>query len=487
MKLHLHFPRARWLAPLCLLLLAAGCPAWAQQDTADRLWRGAQQQSRRQAAPAPLGAGGQDSLDDSALMQTPEGRLRQLTLAVLNAVNQRNWFGADRLLRQYARVPGHDPALATFVAASRRAAEGDYAGAIAGYESVLQANPRFTRGALDLARALYADNRLRDARAAFERLRAQPLPPEVDRHINEYLRALAQRRRTQLSLSVAAVREDNVNGASTVVEPCALIFLGVCLPNNPGRKIADNGVYFEASLNRLWPLAGHHGLMLRSINYGNHYRRADEHDNLVSTTYLGYQYASARNQFQFLPLFEYDREGGRTVYRALGVRLGFTRQLGERAQVEASLEAKARRFSPLFKQNLQGDFRALTLFGQYALAPDLLAYGSLAWRGSDARQPIFAHRERAARLGLFKSFGGRVTLNLAYGWRQRRARAVNAVFGRRQHDREGSLYLNLSLPGHRWQGLTPVLTYEYRNNRSSIPHAYGYEKSRVTLGFNKVF
>ena len=32
-----------------------------------------------------------------------------------------------------------------------------------------------------------------------------------------------------------------------------------------------------------------------------------------------------------------------------------------------------------------------------------------------------------------------------------------------------------------------MLTYEYRNNRSSIPHAYDYEKNRITLGFNKTF
>ena len=47
--------------------------------------------------------------------------------------------------------------------------------------------------------------------------------------------------------------------------------------------------------------------------------------------------------------------------------------------------------------------------------------------------------------------------------------------------------MNVSLPGYAWQGMTPTLSYEYRKNRSSIPHLYTYEKNRLTLGFTKVF
>lgn len=483
------------LATLLWLPLLAAAPARAQQDTAERLWQGTEQQAqqaqqaRRQAAPAPLDEDAQRALygPAAALTQTPLTRIQQLTQAILQAVNQRDWFGADRLLRQYAQVPQHDPALVTFVAASRLAAEGDFSGAIAQYRAVLRTNPEFTRGNLDLARVLYADNRLRDAREVFERLRGQPLPPEVLHHVDEYLRALNQRGRMRVSLSVSAVRENNVNNASTVVDPCALVFYGACLQNEPGEKRGATGLYAEATLDKLWPLGGNHGLMLRSINYGNRYRHENGFGNLVSTTYLGYQYASARNQFQLLPLFEFDEEGGRKVYHAFGARLGYMRQLNERAQVEAAYEYKARRFSPIFKDNLQGDFRSLSLFGNYAFAPGLTGYGSLTWRDSEAEQPIFHYREKAARIGIFKNFSGRVTVNAAYGWRVRQAQAANAVFGKRQRDHEGSIYLNVTLPGYAWHGLTPTATYEYRDNRSTIPHAYAYEKHRLTLGVNKVF
>ncbi|SHE55473.1 Tetratricopeptide repeat-containing protein [Lampropedia hyalina DSM 16112] len=475
---------------LAVWLLAASWPVWAQQDTADRLWQGVEQRSRQQVAPEPLGEDAQTSLYDpalAALLQTPHQRIQQLTLAILNAVNQRDWFGADRLLRQYVQVPQHDPSLEMFVMSSRMAAGGDYEGAIAGYQAVLQANPQFVRGELDMARVLYADHRLRDAQEVFDRLHSQPLPPSVIQHIDEYLKALKQRRQPRFSLSVSAVREDNVNGASTVVDPCALVFLGVCLPNTPGQKRAASGVYVEATLNKLWPLAGNHGLMLRSINYGNHYRHESDFDNLVSTNYLGYQYASARQQWQVLPLFEYDREGGRKIYHAFGVRASFTRQLNERAQVEASYEFKARHFSPQFSENLQGHLQSFSLFGTYAFKPDLAAYGSLSWRESDARLPIFAYREKVARLGIYKAFGNQVTVNAAYGYRQKQAEADNAVFGRRQRDHEGSIYLNLALPGYQWQGFTPTASYEYRDNRSSIPHAYSHQKNRLTLGVRKDF
>lgn len=482
----------------CLQTLAAGIvgvagvvgSALAQQDTADRLWQGTQQQARERATPAPLAEDAQRALYDpafAALTQTPQARAQQLFGAILQAVNRQDWFGAERLLRQYAQIPQHDPSLAVFVAASRLAAEGELAAAIEKFREVMQASPQFTRGELDLARLLYADNRLRDAREAFARLRGQPLPPEVAQHIDGYRAAIAQRERHQLSLTLAAVREDNVNNMSTVIDACALRFYGFCQQNIPGQKNADTGVYFEAIFNKLWPLAGNHGMLLRSINYGNQYRHEKNYSNATSTNYLGYQFASAKNQFQFLPLYEFSGEGDRKIYHALGARLGWMHQWTPRTQFEISYEYKKRHFSARFVENLQGDFQSLSLFGSHVLAPGLQAYGSLTWRESAARQQIFHYREKAARLGLFKNFSNQVTVNAAYGWRERQAQAANAVFGRRQRDHEASLYLNVSVPGHAWQGLTPTMTYEYRDNRSSIPHAYAYAKNRVTLGFNKTF
>ncbi|WP_160142180.1 surface lipoprotein assembly modifier [Pigmentiphaga humi] len=480
----------RLLRSAALLFFLCSASAWAQQDTADRLWQGAErqaQQLRRQSDPLQ-GAGRGNWLEESMLSawQTPQTRLHQLLLSIMQAVNARDWFGADRLLRQYAQVPGRDPALFTFVEAARLAAEGDYDAAIAGYRQVLQANPKFIRGNLDLARAMMADSRLRDAREIFQQMQARPLPAEVERYIADAMTAIEQRGRLRLTLSVAAVRDDNLANTSRVVDPCALVFYGTCLQNVPGSKTADSGAYFEASLNKLWPLAGHHGVLLRSLNYGNHYRHESNFDNLVSTTYLGYQYSTARGHFQFLPLFELDLEGGREAYRAVGFRTSLNRQLNPRAMIEASYEYKHRDFTERL-QGLEGDFRSAMLYGQYAVRPDLLLYGVLTWRESDAGFGLFGYREQIARLGIVKSFNQKVTVNAAYSYRRRQAQEDYAIFGRRQRDHENGLYLSVSLPGYAWAGFTPTMSYEYRNNRSSIPHLYTYERNRFTLGFTKVF
>lgn len=487
-----RIPPLRRITAACLLLAVCGL-AQAQQDTADRLWQGAEQQSQQiqqQAEPAPL---------EEAQPATPEAdavaalaklppmlRLQQLLLATLNAVNRRDWAGAEHWLQAYAEVPEHDPVLFDFVAASRASAEGRHAEAIAGYRKVLAANPKFTRGSLDLARTLYADNRLGDAEAVFRDLREQPLPPQVIRHIDDYLAALKRRQQMRFSLSVSGVREDNVNRASTVVDRCALVFFGNCLANRPGKEITATGTYVEGTLNKLWSLAGNHGVMLRSIGYGNLYASRHEYDNLVSTTYLGYQYASARNQLQVLPLLEYDREGGRKAYQAAGLRTSFTRQLGARAQVEASHEYKHRDFSRALEY-LEGDFRGLSLFGNYALRRNTVVYGGLMWRRSDAQRPVFAYREEALRLGLYQSFADKVTTNVSYGYRRKLVAAEHPLFGERQRDREHSLYLNVSLPAYAWRGVTPTMSYEYRDNTSNIAHAYSFEKSRLSVGFNWVF
>jgi hypothetical protein len=474
------------------LLLAAFCGcALAQQDTADRLWQDTEQQlqqERLRADPEPLEEGAPEpSGEEAAVTELPPVvRLQRLLFSILNAVNGRNWPLAERLLQDYASVPQHDPALFDFVAASRDAAEGRHADAIAGYRKVLETNPGFSRANLDLARTLYADNRLRDARELFLQLRERPFPSNVIEHIDAYLQALKRRERAQISISVSGVYEDNVNRASTVVDPCALVFFGVCLENVPGEEIEAFGASFEGSLNKLWSLPGNHGVMLRGIAYGNHYPEEDDYDNLGATVYLGYQYATARNRFQILPLFEYAGEGGQRIYHAQGARLGFSRTLSARTQLEAMYEYRKRHFAQRLS-HLQGDAHSLLLFGNYALRNDLLLYGNLIARDNDARSAIFAYREGTARLGLYKSFAGKATLNLSYAYREKRAEAANAVFGKRQHDREDSVYLNLSVPAYAWRGLTPSLGYEYRNNRSNIAHVYSHEKNRVTLGISKTF
>lgn len=475
---------------IVLLLVFVRLNAEARQDTADRLWQGSERQWRQQkekAEPAPLEQQGQGPEGQAPVIDLPPGlKLQQLLFAILNAVNRRDWDAAERWLRLYASIPQHDPALFDFVEAGRAADQGRYREAVAGYKKVLESNPGFTRGRLDLARALYADNRLRDAETSFRALRDMPLPEQVLDHIDDYLGALAQRRRPRLSLSLSAVREDNVNRASTVVDVCALVFHGVCLANRPGKEISASGAYFEGTLNKLWSLPGNHSVLLRSINYGNEYRHGDDYDNLVSTTYLGYQYANARARFQLLPLFEYDREGGREIYQAFGVRAVLARQWRQRTELELSYEHKERDFSSAL-DSLEGDSRRLSVFANHALRRDLVIYGGLIMHDSDARLDMFAYRERIARFGVYKAVADLATVNLSYSYRKKVAKGRHAVFARRQRDHEGSVYLNITLPRLAWHGVTPALSYEYRDNRSSIAHVYRYKKSRVTFGLNKIF
>jgi tetratricopeptide (TPR) repeat protein len=491
MRFLLFHPHKPLRSHLALLLIGFALPAasWAQQDISDRLWQGTEQRARQlQQEAAPSDA---DERRTNAglteLSQDPYDRLQTLTLGILDAVNQRDWFGADRLLRQYAQVPRHDPALFDFVKASRLAADERYTEAVETYQNVLRTNPGFLRGLLDLGQILYLDGRLKEADTTFRQLRSQSLPNEIQQFINEYIGAIERRQQWQFSLSADWVHEDNLNQASTYVDACALVLAGSCFSNKPGEKISDSGTYFEASANKLWALSGHHGLLFRSINYGNQYYHEDDYNNLVSINSLGYQYSSARNQFQLLPTFEYDNEGGHRAYHSFGLRASFSRQLTPRAQLEASLEYKDRHFSDRFNF-LQGNYRSASLFGTYMLQPSMQLYGMLTWRDSDAESKTLAYHENIARVGIYKVFGDQLTVNLAYGHRRKHAEAANFLFnGRHQKDRENTIYLGITVPRLAWQGLTPSFSYEYRNNHSNIPHAYSYEKNRVTLGLRKIF
>jgi tetratricopeptide (TPR) repeat protein len=487
---------ARLIRPclLSLLCIHLSSPIWSQQlpDTADRLWQDTEKQIlnlRRQAKPESQDSQRMDSDYEAALQaltQTPKTRIQKITFAILDAVNHRNWFRADRLLRQYGEIPHHDPALFDFVAAARLAAAGDYGSAIKLYRKVLVKNEGFVRGELDLARALYADNRLGDARVLFERLRTLTLPAAIAADVENHLQALRQRIRPQFSMNLAWVYGDNVSKTSTSLDTCAITFNGSCMRNTPGQKNSDSGVSMEAGLNKIWPLHDNHSLLLRSLAYGNHYQHDDSYDTLVSTSYLGYQYSSAYHQIQILPSFEYDREGRYTIYRAPGLRLSWRHQLSHRSQLEASLEYKRRDFSSRYSY-LEGDLRGAGLFGIYEVWRGWMVFSNLLYRESDAETLIYAYREWISRIGFYKAFGNAFTLNVTYGHRYKKAAETYSLFVRRQRDHENSLYLTASIPRWSVHGFTPTLSYEYRKNNSSIPHAYNYEQSRITLGFNKKF
>lgn len=465
---------------------------YAQQDTSDRLWMQSEQNSQRlqqQLLPDDTDSQASEAYQAAidAMTLTPEGRLQRLTLEILKAVNHKDWFGASRLLSQYARVPHHDPALFDFVSASRLAASGDYNHAVDQYRKVLETNPYFSRGSLDLGRVLYTDNRLHDAGIVFRQLKTQAHPDDIRQYIDQYTKAIEERQQLHVSLSASWVHEDNLNQASTYVDSCAMIFDGACHTNIPVAKKGDSGLYYEASADKLWSLAGHHNILFRSINYGNHYYHENSYDNFVSTNYLGYQFNSARNQIQVLPSFEYDNEGGHKAYHAFGMRTSFRRQLTPRALAELSYEYKNRHFSHNFSY-LQGNYQGISLFGVYWLHPSTQLYGNLMWRDNDAKQKVFAYREKIARVGIFKSFQNQITLNIAYTFRHKEAESSNAFFGgRRQRDNENGIYVGLTAPYLSWHGLTPTFSYDYRKNRSTIPHAYTFEKSRTMLGVSKIF
>ena len=130
--------------------------------------------------------------------------------ALYITVSRRQWADARRFLSAYERLPDHDPMMVSFAKGGLARADGDLAGAEKHYRNVLAIQADFLLGQLELARVLFENRKDREAREAFEQIRAQ-IVSEGDKAsgvivtVDAFLKALRQRRGWHGSLALGPI------------------------------------------------------------------------------------------------------------------------------------------------------------------------------------------------------------------------------------------------------------------------------------------
>ena len=482
---------------LCSLLLTCLCagsltPAFAATNDDDRglrLWMKDRLAYQETSDTAPD--------KDQPLLQDPlslslEGKTyslnnnaQDLGLAIYLAISHRQFRDALRLLPAYDRLADHDPLLVRFARAEYARDRGHYAEAIDDYRQILHRSPDFLRVRLELARTLFEDNQNREALAMFNRIladRGAELPAGTIATIRQFTGAIETRTAWTGSLSLGYVWNSNINQTPDRDAPW-LSGGGLWRREDPK---SSGGVSYDASLSKIFPLAGHHALQLKGTTYGDRYPHQAQFSENTSTLALLWQYSNATTRAAIGPVVEMKLSDEQRLYTGRGLRLDGDYRFTPRLMLSLNADYQKLTYKKEYETS-DGERGNLYLTGIYGLTP-----ATSLFIGADGTRVTTQVRsddyyQTGLRAGVFSAITPDINLMVMATRRNSRFAAFNTFVGDERRDREQLYMARVSLPGYQMLTLTPFASYRFRKNHSSADGLYSYRQHEVVMGFETNF
>jgi len=491
---HLAAPAFVGLHVLLLLLLVAG-RAHGQDDTRRLLEQGARQQSlqREQQLLEQATAGDRPTLTVDGKTYRVENTPNDVGQALYLMLAQRQWALARGFLREYRQLADHDPLLLHYAQGLLHRADGEHARAIAEFTALLALQPDFMLARLELARTLFEDQQDREAAALFDSIQAS-LAVEDARNagvrgtVALFQQALRNRSRWEGSLALGPQWNDNLN-RSSASRICLYQLGNECLlDRQTPAALSGSGVEYDATLARRVAVAGHHGVYLRSLLYGQLYRDAGAYNEASFAAQAGYSYRSASHRLSLAPTFDYYRWGRQTLYGGWGAHAEWSWTPRPRHLLRIEADSKALRYRNAgLADNYDGSQNTLSLTYFNALNEQwtLFAGGDLG--DSGARQGVNAYLQRGLRAGAVLQWPEGFATTVMASLRERRHDAFNALLDKRREDTEQNYTLVIKASRWAMAGFVPVLTLRRTVARSTVGWLYSYDKNVASLKLERGF
>lgn len=468
-----------------LCLVAVSWPALAQDDdTQQRLWQNTRQMDRAQEREV-----WEKDAAAQAAMRGEETAPQDTGAALYEAVNHSDWPAARRLLAEYEQQADHDQDVALLARASLARADGKWKESKRHYETLLERQPDFTRGRLDLARLLYEGHLNREATSQFVQIaRTEDLPESVRENVQSFQTALSKRDSWRGSAQVGAVWNSNINHSpgtgkewchrlSDEDDECSSVLQADPVESGVGAR-------YEGTAVRRWQISGHHGVTARGIAYGTVYRNRKERGSHTANVSAGYQFENHRDSFTLAPVFEWNNSGGKTEQLGYGVR-GEWERSGSNWLWNTELEWTRLNYVERFN-HLDGHMVTANNTLTYLPRHDVMLHVGLDYQRRTAESDVFAYRQTSARVGAVKIFPQGFSSAFNATFRRRTHDGYEAFFQNRRRDNE-QIY-TLSLTADRWKvaGLKPVLNLKHRRVNGNIG-LNSYKQNEIGLALQKTF
>lgn len=412
--------------------------------------------------------------------------VRQVELAMLLAINHRQWQDLERFLDLYRGLPAPALHFQRFAEAAWANAQGKNREAEAGFREALALQPGFSRARIELARLLFDERRNIEAEQLFHEVLADPrLPEKVRTNLQEgFLRAIEMRRAWSGSIALGLKHNDNL--AQTTASNDCLAYdgfgLGMCLYRRQiPAPMAGSGLSYEASAGRRYDLIGRHGLAVRGMVYGDNYANHSDFNEMTLSLHTGYSYQSRYQTIFLAPLIEYNLYGQHKMYHAWGARVDWTEAVSPRLSINVQAEHKRFSYREGYATNNDGAINSVYLTAYRSVLDRWTLIGGIEWAHKQNDWAVNRYTQRGMRAGFYRPLGQDVTLSLLALFRERKHDGYSALLGGKRHDKTQMYIATLRAPGWQWQGFSPRLTWRHTRTHSSIDWLYSYNKNEISL------
>ncbi|WP_303635681.1 surface lipoprotein assembly modifier [Stenotrophomonas tuberculopleuritidis] len=483
--------------PLILALLLLAWPAadaCAQQEDLRRvLEQGSdlrhQQQDRQRLRQAE---GARPTLTIDGQQYRVERTADDLGQALYLSLQHQQWQAVAAFLAEYIELPDHDPLLRHYAQGALARASGRHAAAAAEYQAVLAAQPQFLPARLELARVYAEDQRDADAIRLFTAIAAgidadDPATAGVRARVQGYLQALRARQQWKGALALGPAWSDNVN-RSSASRTClfgdgATCFIERRLPEAQAASGAD----FDGSLERRWVLAGHHGLYVRGLAFGQAWRGHSGYNELNASVQAGYSWRTARHTLLLAPSYDYQALGNHALQGGSGVHGEWQFALDARSLLKLEADWKRQRYrQPGLAANYDGELSALYATWFRALNPRWTVFAGVDASDSRAADAANGYRQRGLRLGAARQWAG-TSATVFVSLRRRDYHAWSPLLEARRQDDEQNVIAIVRSERLAVAGLVPSLSLRYARIDSSVGWLYSHDRSLLSLKWERAF
>ncbi len=418
---------------------------------------------------------------------TVERNASELGQALYLSLQYRQWAAAQSILAEYLQLADRDPLLVHYAQGMLARAHGQFALAEAEFRALLHLQADFLPARLELARVLFESGQEPEAEYEFSGIYA--IIPKTDaktqgvrKTIDAYMAALARRKAWTGSISVGPRWSDNLNRSSasrTCLVPgdAGLCFIERELP----KQIRAFGTQAEASLQRRFPLKGHHGLSLQTQAYGTWYDKWSHYNETSIAAQAGYSYRDARHQVFTGPAFTHYRWGNRAFYDTWGMHADwrFTPTDGSMIKLEGDYQLtryQQREYARHFDG--PGLSAAATYFRD--VGAGWLLFAGLDAEDSRSRAHAQRYLQKGVRLGAFLQGQG-YTGAVSAGYRHRRYGAYDPLIEARRVDHEQSYAVVLTAERWKTAGFVPSITLRRSKVSSNVGWLYSHTRNEIGI------
>ncbi|TCP94722.1 uncharacterized protein DUF560 [Cricetibacter osteomyelitidis] len=407
--------------------------------------------------------------------------------ALYIAINQQLWQYVEKFLPQYESFPEHKLELVWFAKGALAREKGHLKEAEANYRALLQAEPDFLRGQLDLARILFENKKNIESTALFNKIAIQDLPEGVLATIKDYQQALANRESWQGALTFGYQYNENINQSSQK-SVCLLYNASQCIVNQRAPDSVNAGGWrYDLSLQRRISLSGHHGIEFYLNSYGQFYPNHHEYNENTAKVYAGYNYQNADTSITVAPLAEFNTFGNNRHYHALGGHIDWTQNISPRNIGNIQFEQKKQYFSDHYTSLETANLISLFATWYHLLTPKTTVFSGVDWLHRNTTDKTQAYHMAGIRLGISYQFDSGLNTTLLALLRRYDYQEYHAVLGEKRRDNQQIYLAILRMPQWRFYGMTPNILVRHTRNKSNADYVYSYKQTEVQLNLEWYF